>query len=76
MADISSYHINHRITAQNNYLNMSFLFLFFRKTFSAPIKLPLEKILDFVDKVLSVDVSSMVGKGQVHCTFISVINMA
>lgn len=45
--------------------NMSFLG-FFRKAFSAPIKLPLEKILDFVDKVLSMDVSSVVGQGQGH----------
>lgn len=43
---------------------MSFLVFIFRKAFSAPIKLPLEKILDFVDKVLSMDVSSVVGQGQ------------
>lgn len=45
---------------------MSFLVFIFRKAFSAPIKLPLEKILDFVDKVLSMDVSSVVGQGQGH----------
>lgn len=54
---------SHRITPQNNYLIWVF-WVFFRKAFSAPIKLPLEKILDFVDKVLSMDVSSVVGQGQ------------
>lgn len=59
------YHLSHRITPQNNYLIWVF-WVFFRKAFSAPIKLPLEKILDFVDKVLSMDVSSVVGQGQGH----------
>lgn len=63
MADITCI-IKSQDNSTEQLFNMSFLVFIFRKAFSAPIKLPLEKILDFVDKVLSMDVSSVVGQGQ------------
>ncbi|XP_065924758.1 proline-, glutamic acid- and leucine-rich protein 1 [Magallana gigas] len=55
--DAEPLHADHSVTYFRTL--MQCLQKMLRKAFSAPIKLPLEKILDFVDKVLSMDVSSV-----------------